>query len=198
MKKNILKSYFLNKKSKISEAISILQKNIIKLVIIVEKEKLIGIITDGDIRRGLIKKYSVNDKCEDIMNKRPIYILNSEKEKLKPFNLKKDYHPERRYLILVDKLKNVTDIIDRAETNQPLDNTVLIMAGGEGRRMLPHTATTPKPMLRIKNKPIIRIIIDRLINHGFYNISISIKYRYDKLLEYFKKTQTLTQILILY
>ena len=61
------------------------------------------------------------------------------------------------------------------------------MAGGEGRRMLPHTATTPKPMLRIKNKPIIRIIIDRLINHGFYNISISIKYRYDKLLEYFKK-----------
>ena len=186
MDKSRLKSYFLDKNSKISDAINILQKNIIKLVVIVEKGKLVGIITDGDIRRGLIRKFSIDDKCKDIMNKKPIFIYSDEKNDLKNFNLKKDYHPERRYIIVVNKLEKVTDIIDRAESQQSLDNTILIMAGGEGRRMLPHTASLPKPMLRIKNKPIIRIIIDRLISHGFTNISISVKYKYDKLVDYFK------------
>ena len=191
MDKSRLRSYFLDKNSKISDAINILQKNIIKLVVIVEKGKLVGIITDGDIRRGLIRKFSIDDKCKDIMNKKPIFIYSDEKNDLKNFDLKKDYHPERRYIIVVNKLEKVTDIIDRAESQQSLDNTILIMAGGEGRRMLPHTASLPKPMLRIKNKPIIRIIIDRLISHGFTNISISVKYKYDKLVDYFKKHSTI-------
>ena len=191
MNHNLLKSYFLKRKSKISDAIKILQKNIIKLVIIVDREKLVGIITDGDVRRGLIKKLSLDDNCEDLMNKKPIFIYNTEKDKLKPFNIKKDYHPEKRYVVIVDKHKRVIDIIDRAETQQALDNIILIMAGGEGRRMLPHTAKTPKPMLLIRNKPIIRIIIDRLIQHGFRNINISIRYKYDKLINYFKKNSNI-------
>ena len=95
MNHNLVKSYFLKRKSKISDAIKILQKNIIKLVIIVDREKLVGIITDGDVRRGLIKKLSLDDNCEDLMNKKPIFIYNTEKDKLKPFNIKKDYHPEK-------------------------------------------------------------------------------------------------------
>lgn len=184
------KDYIINKSTKISVVIKMLQKNEMKIIVILDaKQKLIGTITDGDIRRGLINGYQITDDCLSIMNKKPIYVYSSDHKAIKrKFNIKNISHPEKRYMLIVDQNNKFIEIIDRAdESNETFDNSVIIMAGGEGKRLLPHTASTPKPMLLLNNKPIIRIIIDRLINHGFKNINISIRYEAEKLVKYFEK-----------
>lgn len=184
------KNYIVNKSNKISVAIEMLQKNEMKILVVLDiKKKLIGTITDGDIRRGLINGYQMTDACLSIMNKKPIYVYSSDHKTIKrKFNIKNISHPEKRYMLIVDQNNKFIEIIDRAEESVEIfENLVMIMAGGEGKRLLPHTASTPKPMLLLNNKPIIRIIIDRLINHGFKNINISIRYEAEKLIKYFEK-----------
>ena len=167
MKKNILKSYFLNKKSKISEAISILQKNIIKLVIIVEKEKLIGIITDGDIRRGLLSKESPENSVINIMNKTPVTVSIDTPRHIVDKQMKL-YGIE---VIIITDNDSVIGLFTAKDASSISlhDNPILIMAGGFGTRLKPLTDNCPKPMLHVGNKPILEWQIDMFSDQGFNN-----------------------------
>jgi len=176
MIKNILSANSL-----MSDAITILQKSNIKLVIIANKMSLIGTITDGDIRRALLKGENLQTKCSIIMNPKP--KVADEKD----YNLINKLLLTHKHVPIVDKNNNIIKIIsDKIYNNINLDNPVIIMAGGEGKRLLPLTRDTPKPLLPLQEKPIIHEIVDRLSMCNLKNIYISVYYKADAIKDYFK------------
>jgi len=166
-----------------SLAIKSLQKCIIKLVLVVEDNKLAGTITDGDIRRALLNGKNLQTKCKDIMNVDPKCALVNDYENINKLLISYKYIP------LIDSNKNIVDIIsnENNQQNYSLTNPVIIMAGGEGKRLLPLTLNKPKPLLPVNQKPLIHEIVNRLDQHGLKDIYISVFYKADMIKEYFKE-----------
>ena len=167
----------------ISLAIESLQKCIIKLVLVAKDNKLIGTITDGDIRRALLNGKNLQTKCKDIMNVDPKCALVNDYKNINKLLI------SYRYIPLVDSNKNIVDIISNEDNQQnySLTNTVIIMAGGEGKRLLPLTLNKPKPLLPVNQKPLIHEIVNRLDQYGLKDIYISVFYKADMIKEYFKE-----------
>jgi dTDP-glucose pyrophosphorylase len=154
----------------ISRAIKALNKNELRVCFVVNsKNKLIGSITDGDIRRALVKKISFNENVKKICNIRPLYLYKN-----KTIHIKILKRKDITCIPIVDKKKNIVDVI---KTNhQSKIKTALIMAGGFGKRLLPLTLKKPKALIRFKNKSLIEHLIIKLKKNGFKNIYISIHY----------------------
>ena len=87
---------------------------------------------------------------------------------------------------VINKLKQVVNLVIWSDNKNFFNNKVIIMAGGLGKRMRPITSKVPKPMIKIKNKPILEHIIIKLRSQGFKNIIISVRYLGDKIKKYFK------------
>ena len=175
----------LNKNNTMEDAIEILNNYGFAVALIVDQDKkLLGTITDGDIRRALIKKMSLNTKVKDFMFRSPVFINN---EMLDSNILKLMKEKDVLQIPIVDKnfcvigLKILKDLI----TLQKRNNPIFIMAGGFGTRLKPLTDTTPKPMLHIGNKPILENIIEQFIHHGFTNFYISTHYKSEVIVKYF-------------
>ncbi|MDB4089704.1 nucleotidyltransferase family protein [Gammaproteobacteria bacterium] len=173
----------LSSKSDILHAIKMLDDTKIKLILVVDDNKmLIGTITDGDIRRALIKNNDLNILCENIMNPKPIFAYANDKE-----GLESKLEEYKIPIPIISKDSLIISICTiGTKTYNSHNNIVVIMAGGKGERLLPLTSSTPKPMLPIHNKPIIHRIVDNNKKYGFKNISISINYKGEQLIDYFK------------
>jgi len=152
------------------------------LFVIDEAEKLVGSLTDGDIRRGFIKGLDFNNLLTDFIQPNPVYI---EKDKY----CVKDFHEYkiRNYKIIpiLNGQHQLIDILNFRLQRSLLPVDALIMAGGEGRRLRPLTERTPKPLLKVGDKPIIEHNITRLRLYGIQNIYISVKYLGEQLVDYF-------------
>jgi len=177
----MIKNNILSEMSLMSDAIVILNKSSIKLVIITDKKKLLGTITDGDIRRALLNGENLQSKCSIIMNRKP-RIADQ-----KDYDLINKLLITHKHVPVVDSENNIIDIISEKihETDNYLMNPIVIMAGGEGKRLLPLTLNTPKPLLPLRKKPIIHEIINRLKNYHLNDIYISVYYKADAIKDYF-------------
>lgn len=168
------------------DAISNLEKGMNRISIIVDDEgKLVGTITDGDIRRAILANLSMETLVTKFMNKNPIYIdPNFEKEYLIKLMGEKDIFQ----IPLVDKNKKILGLetLHNLLEQKKLDNPVFIMAGGFGKRLNPLTNKLPKPLLKIGSKPILERIILKFIDGGFRKFYISTHYMADKIENYFK------------
>ena len=151
------------------------------LFVVNNHEEVIGTLTDGDIRRSLVKSGDVEKKVGEVCNRNFIY------EKDKDSFLKLDSYRKKdiKVLPLLDEAKKLRKIIDLEKTKAILPLECMIMAGGRGKRLSPLTDETPKPLLPLGNKPIIEHNIDSLISFGIKKIYISLKYRGDKIQDYF-------------
>lgn len=152
------------------------------LFVVDEQGKLVGSITDGDLRRGFIKNLGFTDSILSFIQKSPISITR------KNYTLAQleDYKEKNFKIIpILDDDGVIIDILNFRiqETIIPAD--ALLMAGGEGKRLRPLTIDTPKPLLKIGGKPIIEYNIDRLINVGVKQLNLSINYLGDQLVDYF-------------
>ncbi len=150
-----------------------------------ESGQLISTLTDGDIRRGLLKNLDVNSLAVEASNRRFRSILNGKKwnhidtiKDLKSFGV--------RLAPLVDENQKLLRIIDITAYKGYAPIDVFIMAGGKGVRLMPLTKNCPKPMLKIGDKPIIEHNIDRLISFGINNFTISINYLGHLIEDYFE------------
>ena len=179
---NNIKTNIVTNNDDISLAIESLQKSIIKLVLVVENNQLAGTITDGDIRRALLSGKNLQTKCKDVMNANPKCALVDDYNNINKLLV------SHKYLPIIDNNKNIVDIISNENKQQSyyLKNPVIIMAGGEGKRLLPLTLNTPKPLLPINQKPLIHEIVNRLDQHGLKDIYISVFYKADMVKKYFK------------
>lgn len=146
---------------------------------------LVGVLTDGDVRRGLLKGLDLNSKIESLIKRSPSVV----KTNSSAFSV--EYIMNSKSLLhvpVVDdnyKLKGLYTI-DTFGGLKKKKNPVLIMAGGFGKRLLPLTKNCPKPMLDLNGKPILEHIINNLSNQGFDRLFISLHYMGDTIKAYFK------------
>lgn len=144
--------------------------------------KMMGTLTDGDIRRNLVKNEIIFDKpVSDFMFRDFTFVSNGLDTYLdiRPF-FKKGID----LLPVLDDQKNIIRVYNLKVTRAILPVHAVIMAGGDGIRLLPLTANTPKPMLKVGSKPIIERNIDRLTKYGIDNITISLRYLGAKISDY--------------
>ena len=180
----VFKDYLVTTDSTLGQVLNKLEghiSDILLLFVVDEKSKLVGTITDGDIRRGLISGVGMNGSVTQVMNKQFVY---SEKpnidKKVKSIDIE-----QIKLLPIVDDKGCLVDVVNLLNYKVTLPIEAFIMAGGEGQRLRPLTTNTPKPLLVVGNKPIIEHNIDRLKSKGINKIHISLRYLGQQLKEYF-------------
>jgi dTDP-glucose pyrophosphorylase len=167
-----------------------LNKAKIKLLVVTNKShKVIGTITDGDIRRKAGQKILNKVKSIELMNKEPFLILNQ--KKISKANIIK-YH----YGVKINSSKKFIEIIDLNSYLLDTKTAAVIMAGGYGKRLLPLTNFIPKPLLEINKKTMLRIIIEKILLGNVVNIFVSLHYMNKKILKEIKEIKLKNKISI--
>ncbi len=162
----------VQKDCKISGALTILNSETQKIVIVVDAEnRLLGVVADGDIRRGLLRGITLNDTVDMVMCNKPVsFQYGATRGEIS------DSLRENKILavpILQDDVVVGVDTLQSTQASPVRDNPVFLMAGGFGTRLRPHTDNCPKPMLNVGGRPILETIILRFIDEGFHNFFIS-------------------------
>lgn len=144
--------------------------------------KLIGSITDGDLRRGFIKGLDFDNSILDFIQSNPKFIFEEEynPEKLEDFK-----NNNFKIIPVLNKDRKIVDILNFRTKSALIPADAVLMAGGEGKRLRPLTENTPKPLLKVGDKPIIEYNVDRLVSVGIENIYLSINYLGEQLEAYF-------------
>lgn len=172
----------INQEKSIYEAMEMIDLNGCQVVFIITSDlKLVGICTDGDIRRGILKKIDLNLEVSQIMNENPI-VAQSEDDRLK---LKQMMHAKGvKYLPLVNHNGILRDILiyDQFKSDT-YKNTVVLMAGGLGSRLGDLTKDCPKPLLPIGKLSIIETIIIKFREQGFRKFYLCLNYLADRFKE---------------
>ena len=147
-------------------------------------QSLYGTVTDGDIRRGILRGLSVDDSVEEIVNTSPVTASSdSTDEAIQRLMTDKDH----RYIPVVDCNGLVERIasLNNYLISSPKENLVFLMAGGFGKRLRPFTDEIPKPLLNVGNKPMLENILETFIRHGFSNFVISLHYKAKMIRDHF-------------
>ena len=169
----------------IKEVVNILDKVALGIVLITdESDFLIGTISDGDVRRGLLKGLSLDSPIESIVKRNPIVVSPElSKEKV----LQSMASNKIQQVPIINERNEVVGLYFWNELNTPTihSNLFVIMAGGKGTRLHPQTINSPKPLLLLAGKPILEHIIDRAKSHGFNNFVIAIHYLGHMIQDYF-------------
>ena len=173
----------LHQDSSIQQAIETLENTHLRIVFAVDsKNFLVGVLTDGDIRRALIKGMSLTSKIEKAINKN-FFSVGPDATEAETLALMQENDILSVPVLLGGK---VVDLITQGDINKRkvIENPVLLMAGGFGTRLQPLTNNCPKPLLKIGNIPIIEIIIRNFMKAGFKNFYISTHYKSSMIKEF--------------
>lgn len=152
------------------------------LVVINSEQEIIGTLTDGDIRRGLIAGAELTDSVCKIMHTDFKFInqTNFDVAHLKSFR-----DQRIMFIPILDEQKHVVDVINLNKFKSKLPIDAVLMAGGKGERLRPLTEKTPKPLLEVGGKCIIDHNVDRLISYGVEHIDVTVNYLAEQLEEHF-------------
>lgn len=175
-KSDLWRKAIVPNRATIKEAINRLNEIGLKLVMVTDESNvLIGTISDGDIRRGLLKGLDLNCLVIDIISDSPIVVLPDINREIV---LQLMISNKVQQIPIINKKNQVIGLHLWDELNTPAiySNTMLIMAGGKGARLHPQTINCPKPLLPIAGKPILEHIIDRARKQGFTNFVLAIHY----------------------
>jgi dTDP-glucose pyrophosphorylase len=153
-----------------------------KTLFVIKGKKVIGTITDGDIRRGLIDGLGLMTSISTFMNKDYLFLQEEDPDTIIKI---KQYRKKGAKLIPVLKNGNLHTLVNLDIQKSYIPVAALIMAGGKGERLKPLTSTVPKPMLKIGDKPILEHNIDRLITFGINTFYISVLYLKEQIISYF-------------
>ena len=179
------KRYIIDIKSTIFEALETIDKNSKKCLIVLNNNKVVGTLTDGDIRRTLLKGLKIDHGIDKAMNKNFIYILDDEDEVSRNKKVKESFGKSSDNILpVVKKDKTFIDLIfDFHTTDNSKKFKALILAGGAGKRLNPITLDTPKPLVPIGGEPIIFRIIKQIVNSGISDVNISVHYKHQKIID---------------
>ena len=169
----------------IQSVIKNLEASSLQIVLVADDtHKLLGTITDGDIRRALLRGLNLDSSIIPVMQSDPL-VCKPEMGRDIVMQLMRTH--KLRQLPIIDSTGIVVGLHlwDDIFSPPARDNTVVIMAGGFGKRLLPHTENCPKPMLPVAGRPILEHILLRAISDGFRNYVISLHYLGEKITDYF-------------
>ncbi len=192
--------YLIEKNNSLKDALKLLDKLPNKILFIIDNDKkLLGSLTDGDIRRWILRNGKLNTNVYEVCHKKCLY----EYDNYDVNHLKKIMISNKIYQIpIVDKNLKVVNIVfyedlfgeNFTKKIDKLNVDILIMAGGKGQRLEPFTKIVPKPLIPIGDKPIIEHIIDKFVFYGIKLFFISINYKSELIKAYFKEISPNYQI----
>lgn len=189
MNKSFLKQHpgiVLPPQATLHQAMEVFTNQQIGIVLVASKDRVLkGIVVDFDLRRALLRGESMGSPIAKAMNAKPETILagTPADEIAECFRR----HP-RAYIPVVDAAGRIVDVATLADhisipASHP--NWVVIMAGGRGRRLAPLTETTPKPMMLIGDKPLLELVLERLVASGFRKFIFTVNYLADRIRDHF-------------
>jgi len=181
------KNATLNQTGRVADAISIIDNSGVQICLVVDGDgRLAGTITDGDVRRGILRGLGLDTPVTDIMNHHP-RVARPEDGRERIQRIMADNL--LRQVPLVDSEGRLVGlVIDKDLTRIPelgRDNPVVLMAGGLGNRLRPLTENTPKPLLRVGAKPLLETILEAFIAFDFRNFYISVNYKAEMVKDHF-------------
>lgn len=169
----------------IEEAIKSLIKSSLRIALVADENlTLVGSVTDGDIRRGLLRGLNLFSPVSEVMNRNPIIVTPDAKHE-HVLHLMSNNRIHQIPIVDEKKVIRGLHIWDELKFPPNRKNTIVIMAGGKGSRLYPLTKSTPKSMLLIKGKPILEHIITRAKAEGFFNFVLAIHHLGDVIEDYF-------------
>ncbi len=186
------KNLLIVENQSIRNALEKINRSGLKSIIVVNsKNKFKGIITDGDVRRAILKKINLNDKVQKIYNRHSIFVYNNSynNEKIKKIFLNKKID----LIPVISQKKEVLDIIKAIDILYNKNVTlikktpIILMAGGLGKRLAPFTNFLPKALLPLNNKPILEQIILSFYNYKYNNFFLCLNYKSEIIKSYFSK-----------
>ena len=172
--------------STIGKALSAIDSGAVKIALVVDTDnKLLGTLSDGDIRRGLLRKKTLNDTIEDVYFKSPTTAKkgSSGEDLLRLCSIN-----QISQVPIIDDDRKVIDlfVIDDEFLKKQRENNVVLMVGGLGTRLRPLTENIPKPMLNVGGKPILQTIVKGFVDSGFTNITMCLGYKSNIIQDYFQ------------
>lgn len=177
--------FIINQGATIREALVVLNNvsgEAQSLFVVDEIQRMVGSLSDGDIRRGIINGGNLEDKVETIMHRDYKYLEEKDYDvaHLKAFR-------ERRILFIpiLDEDRHIVDVVNLQKFKSHLPVDAVLMAGGKGERLRPLTEKTPKPLLTVGNKAIIDHNVDRLISYGINHINVTVNYLREQIEEHY-------------
>lgn len=168
----------------IKAVLKVINREASRLALVVDDEKLVGMVTDGDVRRGILQGFELSSPISAIMNTHPISANKSlDSNELKALMKSK----EILSLPIIDDKGDLVGLKTFYETSviEKKENPIFIMAGGFGTRLKPLTDNCPKPMLEVGGKPMLETLINSFKSQGFYRFYISTHYLPEVIMEYF-------------
>lgn len=180
-----IENYIISKEKTILEVMKVINHNGKGIVFVCQNKVLLGVITDGDIRRYILKQGDLNNSVETIANRKPYYLIKG--SNINP----KDFITEKK-INAVPILNNKKEILSIyflnymiEEKKEKIDIPVVIMAGGEGTRLYPYTKILPKPLIPIGEKTITEIIMDHFEAYGCTHFDLIINYKKNLIKSFF-------------
>ena len=163
--------------STILEAIEVLNETAMQICLVAdESDHLLGTLTDGDVRRGLLKGVALSDPVSQVMNVHPFTAhQNDERAAMVALMRREDL----RHMPILDDGGRVVELASLTELSHPVSrpNWVVLMAGGEGQRLRPLTEDVPKPMIDVGGRPILETILTNFAACGFEHFLLSVNYK---------------------
>jgi dTDP-glucose pyrophosphorylase len=167
----------LNQADTMQLAIETLNSESSRIIMVVDDEgRLAGTVTDGDIRRALVRHLTFDTKLSEFMFRKPtVRTVSDDRDTILDIMKKRDL----LHVPVVDDEGRIVGLegLRYLLEKKKYDNPVLLMAGGFGKRLLPLTEDTPKPLLKVGGKAILETILEQFVEAGFHNFYISTHYK---------------------
>ena len=163
----------------------------LSLLVVNTDGQMVGTLTDGDIRRGLISGAQLTDEVSIIMHRDFKNIKQSEFDVAHLKNFR-----ERRILFIpiLDEENHIVEVVNLQKYKSHLPIDAVLMAGGKGERLRPLTEKTPKPLLPVGGKCIIDHNIDRLISYGINHVNVTVNYLREQIEEHYAEPRNGVQV----
>ena len=178
--------YLISPTASIKDAIEVIDRGSAQVALVIDNDgKLLGIVTDGDVRRAILRGIVIDEVISLIMVKTPVCVKEgtSRENALGLMRQKAIHHIP----IVSDSMRILgLFVIDDLLQKPSFPNHIVLMAGGKGQRLKPLTDNCPKPMLKVNGKPILETIMMRCVDAGFKNFHISINYLKEQITDYFQ------------
>ena len=170
----------------VMDALRIIDRGSAQIALVVdEQQRLIGTLTDGDIRRGLLNGATLASPVEQLMNRQYRFVRTTDDKAAVLEMMRREV---LRQVPVLDAQGSVVRLLLLQDCLVPtqLPNAVVIMAGGKGTRLRPQTEHCPKPMLLIDGKPMLEILVEQCIASGFRKFYLSVNYLKEQIIDHFQ------------
>lgn len=175
----------INPELAVVDAIKVIDAGSLQIVLVAdEAKKLLGTVTDGDIRRGILRGIALTEPVSEVMRKDPVTAhINDDQEAILSTMRSRQIHQ----IPVVDDtgILHGLEILDALIQKEERENWVVIMAGGLGSRLMPLTNDRPKPLIKVGDKPVLENILENFTQYGFKNFYFAVNYKGEMIEDHF-------------